>query len=137
VQSSVYTVSRQSESAQKIWSTVDVPIDRELFVLSKSYILTPKKKEISYFMSLPNSRYGVYSSHCHRRIFVTKVHLAEEAKFYKYIRVSNPLLKIILQQFFDVRMRKIYTDSGNAVIDIGLNIYFISYLGTLVFCNHF
>jgi len=47
-------------------------------------------------MSLPNIRYGVYSSHCHRRIFVTKVHVAEEAKFYKHIRVPNSLPKIIL-----------------------------------------
>jgi len=88
-------------------------------------------------MSLPNIRYGVYSSHCHRRIFVTKVHVAVEAKFYKHIRVPSSLPKIILHNFFDVRMRKIYTDSGNAVIDIGLSIYFISYLGILVFCSHF
>jgi hypothetical protein len=88
-------------------------------------------------MSLHNSRYGVYSSHCHRRIFVTKVHLAVEAKLYKHIRVFNSLLKIILHKFFYVWMRKIYTDSGNAVIDIGLSIYFFSYLGVLVFRNHF
>lgn len=48
-------------------------------------------------MFLPNSRYGVHSSHCHRRIFVTEVPLAEEAKFCKHIRVSNSLLKIILR----------------------------------------
>lgn len=88
-------------------------------------------------MSLPNRRYGVYSSHYHRRIFVTKVHLAEEANFYKHIRVSNSLLKIILRKLFDVRMRQFFTDSGNAVIDIELSMYFISYLGILVFCNHF
>jgi len=73
-------------------------------------------------MSLPNNSYGVYSSHCHRRIFIAKVHLAEEAKFYKHIRVFNSLLKIILRKFFDIWTRKIYTDSGNAVIDIGLSI---------------
>jgi hypothetical protein len=50
--------------------------------------------------------------------------------------VSKSLLKIILRKFFDVWMRKIYTDTGNAVIDIGLSIYFISYLGILVFFNH-
>jgi hypothetical protein len=102
VQSGVYPVSRQSESVQKIWSTVDVPIDRELFVLSKILHSYSNEKRITYVMSLPSSRYGVYSSHCHRMIFITNVQLAEEGKFYKHIRVSKSLLKIILRKFFDV-----------------------------------
>jgi len=88
-------------------------------------------------MSLHNSRYGVYISYCHRRIFVTKVHLAEETKFYKHIRVSKFLPKVNLYEFFDVWIWKFSTDLGNAVIDIGLSIYIFSYLGILVFCNHF
>ena len=70
-------------------------------------------------------------------MFVTKVHLAEKAKFQKHIGVFNSLLKFILHKFFDVWMRNIYTDSGNAVIDTGLSVYFSSYLGILVFSNHF
>jgi hypothetical protein len=97
--------------------------------------LLQRKKEFHILCLLLNSRYGVCSSHCHTRIFVTKLHLAE-AKFYKHIRVSNSLLKIILHKFFDVLMRKMFTDSGNFVVDIGLSIYFIIHWGVLVLCNH-
>jgi len=49
----------------------------------------------------------------------------------------SPYKKIILHKFFDVWMRKFSTDSGNAVVYIGLNIYFVIYLGILVFYNDF